>query len=98
MKRRGIPLRSTYLCDWVCLSDRIFRGISNGVGISPRAAPVLSGRVKFRHWLALKPVLPGISAMPAARPYFFGQNHTPPWASTSQVVNCCRTFVIFYGW
>ncbi len=26
--------------------------------------------------------------------YFFGANHTPPWASTSQVVNCCKTFVI----
>ncbi len=29
-------------------------------------------------------------------PYFFGSNHTPPWASTSQVVNCCRTFVIIF--
>jgi type IV pilus assembly protein PilY1 len=29
-------------------------------------------------------------------PYFFGKNHTPPWASTSQVVNCCRTFVILF--
>lgn len=29
-------------------------------------------------------------------PYFFGKNHTPPWASSSQVVNCCRTFVIIF--
>lgn len=29
-------------------------------------------------------------------PYFFGSNHTPAWASTSQVVNCCRTFVILF--
>ncbi|MEP7153820.1 MAG: hypothetical protein ABI856_19110, partial [Nitrospira sp.] len=29
-------------------------------------------------------------------PYFFGKNHTPPWASTSQVVSCCRTFVIIF--
>jgi type IV pilus assembly protein PilY1 len=29
-------------------------------------------------------------------PYFFGKNHTPPWASASQVVNCCRTFVIIF--
>ena len=29
-------------------------------------------------------------------PYFFGKNHTPAWASTSQVVNCCRTFVIIF--
>lgn len=27
-------------------------------------------------------------------PYFFGSNHTPPWASTSTQVNCCKTFVI----
>ncbi len=29
-------------------------------------------------------------------PYFFGKNHTPPWASFSQVVSCCRTFVIIF--
>jgi type IV pilus assembly protein PilY1 len=29
-------------------------------------------------------------------PYFFGKNHTPAWASTSQIVNCCRTFVILF--
>jgi type IV pilus assembly protein PilY1 len=27
-------------------------------------------------------------------PYFFGQNHTPAWASPSALVNCCQTFVI----
>jgi type IV pilus assembly protein PilY1 len=27
-------------------------------------------------------------------PYFFGQNHTPAWASPSAVVPCCKTFVI----
>lgn len=27
-------------------------------------------------------------------PYFFGSNHTPPWASTSTQVTCCKTFVI----
>ena len=27
-------------------------------------------------------------------PYFFGSNHTPPWASTSTQVSCCKTFVI----
>lgn len=27
-------------------------------------------------------------------PYFFSSNHTPAWASTSQVVGCCQTFVI----
>ncbi len=29
-------------------------------------------------------------------PYFFGQNHTPPWSASSQVVACCRTFVIIF--
>ncbi|MEQ1627244.1 MAG: PilC/PilY family type IV pilus protein [Nitrospira sp.] len=27
-------------------------------------------------------------------PFFFGSNHTPPWASTSTQVTCCKTFVI----
>ncbi len=27
-------------------------------------------------------------------PYFFGSDHTPPWASTSTQVPCCKTFVI----
>ncbi|MBH0199269.1 MAG: hypothetical protein HP497_07580 [Nitrospira sp.] len=29
-------------------------------------------------------------------PYFFGANHTPAWASTSQVVNCCKTFILIF--
>jgi type IV pilus assembly protein PilY1 len=27
-------------------------------------------------------------------PYFFGSNHTPPWATTSTQAACCKTFVI----
>jgi type IV pilus assembly protein PilY1 len=27
-------------------------------------------------------------------PYFFGSNFTPPWATTSTQVRCCKTFVI----
>lgn len=27
-------------------------------------------------------------------PYFYGSNHTPPWAATSTQVTCCKTFVI----
>lgn len=29
-------------------------------------------------------------------PYFFGSDHTPPWASPSAVVTCCRTFIIVF--
>lgn len=29
-------------------------------------------------------------------PFFYGSNHTPAWASTSQPVNCCKTFVIVF--
>ena len=29
-------------------------------------------------------------------PFFFGSNHTPPWASPSQVVACCKTFIIIF--
>jgi type IV pilus assembly protein PilY1 len=27
-------------------------------------------------------------------PYFFGSNHTPPWATTSTQVTCCKTYVL----
>ncbi|TKB65470.1 MAG: hypothetical protein E8D47_07240 [Nitrospira sp.] len=29
-------------------------------------------------------------------PFFFGSNHTPTWSTTSQPVNCCKTFVIVF--
>ncbi len=29
-------------------------------------------------------------------PFFFGSNHTPAWASTSQQVTCCKTIVIVF--
>ncbi|MDO8547517.1 MAG: hypothetical protein Q7R68_09180, partial [Nitrospirales bacterium] len=29
-------------------------------------------------------------------PYFFGSNHTPAWASPSQIVTCCKTFIIVF--
>jgi type IV pilus assembly protein PilY1 len=29
-------------------------------------------------------------------PYFFGSNFTPAWASTSQQVNCCKTFIVIF--
>jgi len=29
-------------------------------------------------------------------PFFYGSNHTPAWAATSQQVNCCKTFVIVF--
>ncbi len=27
-------------------------------------------------------------------PYFFGSNHTPAWATKSQVATCCQTFIV----
>jgi type IV pilus assembly protein PilY1 len=29
-------------------------------------------------------------------PFFFGSNHSPPWASPSQIVTCCKTFLIIF--
>lgn len=29
-------------------------------------------------------------------PYLFGSNFTPPWATTSQVVACCKTFILIF--
>jgi type IV pilus assembly protein PilY1 len=37
-----------------------------------------------------------ISSACGRDPYFYGSNHTPAWASTSQKVNCCKTFVLIF--
>jgi type IV pilus assembly protein PilY1 len=29
-------------------------------------------------------------------PYFFGSDHSPAWASPSQAVNCCKTFIMVF--
>ncbi len=29
-------------------------------------------------------------------PFFFGSNHAPAWASPSQIVTCCKTFIMIF--
>ncbi len=71
-------------------------GISNGVNFATTGAGSI-GTDEITALVGTETCPSGYITNACGRdPYFFGQNHTPPWASTSQVVNCCRTFVILF--
>ncbi|ULA59185.1 MAG: Putative Type IV pilus assembly protein PilY1 [Nitrospira sp.] len=71
-------------------------GISNGVNFATNGAGSI-GTDEITALVGTETCPAGYITNACGRdPYFFGQNHTPPWASTSQVVNCCRTFVIIF--
>ncbi len=71
-------------------------GISNGVNFATTGAGSI-GTDEIKALVGTETCPSGYITNACGRdPYFFGQNHTPPWASTSQVVNCCRTFVILF--
>ncbi|HNN42727.1 MAG TPA: hypothetical protein PKL10_10595, partial [Nitrospira sp.] len=71
-------------------------GISNGVNFATSGAGSI-GTSEISALVGTETCPSGYISNACGRdPYFFGQNHTPPWASTSQVVNCCRTFVILF--
>ncbi|MBV6468526.1 MAG: hypothetical protein NBKEAIPA_00392 [Nitrospirae bacterium] len=71
-------------------------GVSNGVNFATSGAGSI-GMSEISALGASETCPAGYIASACGRdPYFFGKNHTPPWASTSQVVNCCRTFVIIF--
>ena len=56
-----------------------------------------SARKKSPSWGSGESCSAGYIANACGRdPYFFGKDHTPAWSSTSQVVSCCRTFVIVF--
>ena len=69
-------------------------GVSNGVSLAANGVGSLgTGELK---------VLTGSETCPSGYitnacgrdPYFFGSDHTPPWASSSVQVPCCKTFII----
>jgi type IV pilus assembly protein PilY1 len=65
--------------------------------ILPRAVPVRLAQVKSTALVGTETCPAGYITNACGRdPYFFGQNHTPPWSASSQVVACCRTFVIVF--
>jgi type IV pilus assembly protein PilY1 len=71
-------------------------GISNGVNFATSGAGSI-GTSEITALVGTETCPAGYISNACGRdPYFFGQNHTPPWSASSQVVACCRTFVIVF--
>ena len=87
-------INSTYLTTAYVYPIAYSGGISNGVAFQGTGV----GSIGASEITALT----GSETCPAGYitnacgrdPYFFGSNHTPPWATTSTQVTCCKTFVI----
>jgi len=89
-------INSTYLTNAYVYPIAFSGGISNGVAFGANGV----GSVGASEITALTgsetcTAGAGYIANACGRdPYFFGSNHTPPWATTSTQVRCCKTFVI----
>ncbi|MGH7184611.1 MAG: pilus assembly protein, partial [Nitrospiraceae bacterium] len=89
-------INSTYLTNAYVYPIAFSGGISNGVafganGVGSIGAPEITALTGSETCTAGA----GYIANACGRdPYFFGSNHTPPWATTSTQVRCCKTFVI----
>ncbi|MCI1278293.1 MAG: hypothetical protein LKG23_04825 [Nitrospira sp.] len=71
-------------------------GVSNGVNFATSGAGSV-GTSEITALVGTETCPSGYITSACGRdPYFFGQNHTPPWSASSQVVACCRTFVIVF--
>jgi type IV pilus assembly protein PilY1 len=71
-------------------------GVSNGVNFATSGAGSI-GTSEIKALVGTETCPAGYISNACGRdPYFFGQNHTPPWSASSQVVACCRTFVIVF--
>ncbi len=71
-------------------------GVSNGVNFATSGAGSI-GTSEITALVGSETCPAGYISNACGRdPYFFGQNHTPPWSASSQVVACCRTFVIVF--
>jgi len=71
-------------------------GISNGVNFGATGVGSI-GAPEITALTGAETCTPGAGYITNAcgrDPYFFGSNHTPPWATTSTQVRCCKTFVI----
>jgi type IV pilus assembly protein PilY1 len=89
-------INSTYVPGSYVYPIAFSGGISNGVafganGVGSIGAPEITALTGSETCTAGA----GYIANACGRdPYFFGSNHTPPWATTSTQVRCCKTFVI----
>lgn len=87
-------INSTYLAGSYVYPIAYSGGSSNGVAFQGTGA----GSIGASEISVLTPpeVCPSgyISNACGRDPFFFGSNHTPPWATSSVQVSCCKTFVI----
>ncbi len=89
-------INSTYSSSSYVYPIAFSGGISNGVGFATSGVGSI-GTSEITALGASESCPSGYISNACGRdPYFFGQNHTPAWSSTSQVVNCCKTFVIIF--
>lgn len=87
-------INSTYVPGSYVFPIAYSGGISNGVAFATNGVGSI-GPSEITALTGTETCPAGYIANACGRdPYFFGSNHTPPWASTSTQVTCCKTFVI----
>lgn len=87
-------INSTYLPGSYVYPIAFSGGISNGVAFAANGVGSI-GPSEITALTGTETCPAGYIANACGRdPYFFGSNHTPPWALTSTQVTCCKTFVI----
>ena len=89
-------INSTYLTNAYVYPIAFAGGISNGVafgatGVGSIGAPEITALTGAETCTAGAGYITNACGRD---PYFFGSNHTPPWATTSSQARCCKTFVI----
>ena len=89
-------INSTYLTSAYVYPIAFAGGISNGVAFGATGVGSIGGS-EITALIGAETCTAGAGYIANAcgrDPYFFGSNHTPPWATTSTQVRCCKTFVI----
>lgn len=87
-------INSTYLTTAYVYPIAYSGGISNGAAFGGTGVGSI-GASEITALTGTETCPAGYIANACGRdPFFFGSNHTPPWASTSTQVTCCKTFVI----
>jgi type IV pilus assembly protein PilY1 len=87
-------INSTFLTNAYVYPIAFSGGNSNGVAFQATGAGSI-GPAEISALTGSESCPAGYIANACGRdPYFFGSNHTPAWATNSQVATCCQTFVI----
>ncbi|MGQ0810011.1 MAG: pilus assembly protein [Nitrospiraceae bacterium] len=89
-------INSTYMPGSYVFPIAFSGGVSNGVAYQATGTGSIGGS-EISALTGSETCPAGYIASACGRdPYFFGTNHTPAWVGASQVVNCCKTFVIIF--